>query len=297
MTVHNGAKFLSQTLDSIFAQTFTDFELIVVNNRSTDDTLEILNTYTDTRLKIIEQTKEKPTFGDGIRLAYANVSGEYIAVNDGDDVSFPDRFKYQIAALQEDRNLGLVSGWFEEIDESANHISNFHPPINIAILIETFQTSNPLAHSTYMYRKMASDEVGGYSEKFQYGTDFALVIAMLQSRWSVKIIPKKILQIRVHDAQASLVPELSVVRTKEVVELFKEVSKISGLTERAKLLGQRNLVKRHIQYGFALIHKGNSCSGVREITTSLSLKPIYSSAYLAIFLFRFIKSSLSRKFV
>ncbi len=283
MTVYNAEDFLRETLDAILAQTFTAFELVVVNNGCTDSTQDILDSYDDSRLRVIQQTLAKPTFGDGIRLAYANAHGEFIAVNDGDDVPFPDRFQKQVAALKADETLGLVSGWFEEIDENSSHIQDCCPPIALEELFETYQSSNPLAHSTYMYRKSAADQVGGYVEKYHYGSDFALVLEMVKAGWKIKILSEQLLKLRVHGGQASQATDLSVMRAYEAKELFAIAATLPNLSNAALKQAKKNNVKRIIQYGFALFEENRKAEGWNEVLSALVKSPIYGTGY---FLFR-----------
>ncbi|MDV7340818.1 glycosyltransferase [Terasakiella sp. A23] len=279
MTVYNGEEFLSETLDAIFAQTYKDFELVVCNNGSTDSTQAILDSYDDARLKVIHQTLEKPTFGDGIRLAYANASGEFIAVNDGDDVPTPDRLEKQVAALRADENLALVSGWFEEIDENGKLVQTCELPKSFEGLLEAYQGSNPLAHSTYMYRKSISDKVGGYEPKYHYGSDFALALEMIKAGYKIKVLPKVVLKLRVHSGQASNAPELGLMRAYEARELFREAANLPGLSGAAKAMGRKNVAKRTVQYAFALLHEKKWGKGLGQVFSAITYSPIYGTIY------------------
>ncbi len=283
MTVYNGEVFLRETLDAIFGQTFSDFELVVVNNGCTDSTQDILDSYDDPRLRVVRQTLEKPTFGDGIRLAYANARGEFIAVNDGDDVPLVERFEKQVTALKADKDLGLVSGWFEEIDENSAHLQDCAPPTDLAVLYETYQSANPLAHSTYMYRKSAADQVGGYVEKYHYGSDFALVLEMIKAGWKIKVLSEQVLKLRVHSGQASQAVDLSVMRAFEAKELFAIAATLPNLSVDARKHAKKNNTKRIIQYGFSLWAENRTGEGWKEIISALVKSPLYGSKY---FLFR-----------
>jgi glycosyltransferase involved in cell wall biosynthesis len=283
MTIYNGEKFLRETLDAIFSQTFTDFELVVVNNGCTDSTQDILDSYDDPRMRVVFQTLEKPTFGDGIRLAYANAKGEFIAVNDGDDVPVADRFEKQVAALKADEKLGLVSGWFEEIDENSQPIQECKPPTDIKLLFEAYQSANPLAHSTYMYRKTAADQVGGYVSKYHYGSDFALALEMIKAGWTLKVLPFKVLRLRVHSGQASQAADLSVMRAYEAKELFAVAATLPDLSDAAVRQARKNNVKRIIQYGLALKAENRHAEGWKQILSGVAKSPSYGIAY---YLFR-----------
>ncbi len=106
--VYNKSPYLRECLDSVFDQTFSEFELIAVDDRSTDDSLEILRSYTDPRLKVIALAKNS---GPGLaaQAGHDAATGEYIIRCDADDVQHPERFARQIAFMDEHPEIG-VSG-------------------------------------------------------------------------------------------------------------------------------------------------------------------------------------------
>lgn len=279
MTVYNGEAFLQETLDGVLAQTFADFELVVVNNGSTDGTLAILDAIDDDRLRVI-QAPQHGTFGDGIRLAYENAKGQFIAVQDGDDVSTPDRFAKQAAALDADPSLGIVFGAYQDMDEDGNLAAIHRPPVRPQDLIDTFQTRNPLAHSTYMYRRIASDEVGGYPVEYAYGPDFALVIRLIKKGWGVKVLDDVVLKLRLHAGQTSILPTFSVTRAHDALYLFHEAVRIEGAALKAQRAGARHLAKCTLQYALALLGDGQVRDGLKQMLIGLVRHPLYGLAYL-----------------
>lgn len=279
MTVYNGEAFLQETLDGVFAQTFADFELVVVNNGCTDGTQAILDRVGDARLRVIQAPKHG-TFGDGIRLAYTNARGDYIAVQDGDDVSMPDRFAAQVAALDADTGLGLVSAAFEDIDQDGNPLGFNHPPTALADLVDAFQVSNPLAHSTYMYRRVAADAVGGYPTEYAYGPDFGLVIRLIKAGWGVRVLDDVLLKLRQHVGQASLAPTLSVTRAHDAFHLYAEAAALTGVSPSARRAGARNVTKCAIRYALALTGEGHHRAGWGRLFAALARHPLYSAVYL-----------------
>ena len=138
-TVYNGEAFFQETLDGVFAQTFTDFEWVVVNNGCTDGTQAMLDAIEDDRLRVVQNPDGK-TFGEGIRVAYENAKGQYIAVQDADDVPLSDRFQAQVTALEADEKLGLVSSAYEDIDANSKPLGNHFPPSDQQGLIDALQT-------------------------------------------------------------------------------------------------------------------------------------------------------------
>ena len=279
MTVYNGEAFLQETLDAVFTQTFADFEMVVVNNGCTDRTQAILDGVNDDRLRVI-QAPSHGTFGDGIRLAYKNATGPFIAVQDGDDVPMSDRFDKQVAALMADDQLGLVSSAFEDIDQDGNHLDFKHPPTQLQGLVDALQTSNPMAHSTYMYRKAASDAVGGYPTQYAYGPDFALVIRLIKAGWRVRVLDDVLLKLRQHVGQASLAPALGVTRAHDAYYLYQEASGLGDVSISARRAGARNITKCRARYALALMGEGRHLTGWGQLFAALARHPLYGAVYL-----------------
>lgn len=116
MNCHNGARYLAEAIDSIYAQTFQDFEIIFYDNVSTDDSAEIAARY-DERLKIIKNTGKLKTLGHARREAVKNAAGEWLAFLDTDDVWLPHKLETQLSALDEKRFAFSYAG-IENIDAS-----------------------------------------------------------------------------------------------------------------------------------------------------------------------------------
>ncbi len=280
MTVFNGDAFLQETLDGVWAQTFTDFELVVVNNGSTDGTQAILDAVDDARLRVIQAPARGGTFGDGIRLAYAHACGTYIAVQDADDVSLPTRFEKQVAALEANGSLGLVFGAYQDMDADGNVDVVHHPPGEQHDLANALQSHNPLAHSTYMYRKAASDQVGGYAGEYAYGPDFALVVRLMKKGWGVKGLDDVVLKLRCHPGQVSIASDFSVMRAHDALYLFREASGLAGISPQARRAGRHRIAKCAVQYALALLKEGRVREGVKQMLMGLLRYPLYGSAYL-----------------
>ena len=122
MPVYNGDQFLDKSIKSILNQTFNNFEYIIINDGSTDDSLKIIESYKDRRMKIISYSKNM-----GITFALNNglnvAKGDYIARQDQDDISCPDRFMLQIEYL-ENNDVDLVDTNFIFIDENDKYLQD-----------------------------------------------------------------------------------------------------------------------------------------------------------------------------
>ena len=110
MSVYNDEQYLKESLDSIFAQTIQYFELIIVDDCSTDRTVEIIENYHDDRIRLIRNTENRGLTRN-LNTALEYVQGTYIARMDGDDKSRPERFEKQIAYLEQHPELMLQDAY------------------------------------------------------------------------------------------------------------------------------------------------------------------------------------------
>jgi glycosyltransferase involved in cell wall biosynthesis len=192
MPVRNGERFLRQTIDGLRAQTFADFELIVVDGGSTDRTLDILASYQDPRIRVFQQPLEiTPARNFGI----AQSKSPWIAVQDADDVSLPKRLEMQYCALN--RTPKAVLSYTD-----VNLIGNFDAatgrarfPRTQAFLALRLCYQFPMVHSTVMFNREAALAVGGYT--WRWAEDYGLVVRLVEQGPAVAI-PRKLLHFRLH---------------------------------------------------------------------------------------------------
>lgn len=118
IAVYNGERFLRDALDSVLAQTFTDFELLVVNDGSTDETATILESYSDGHIRVITNTRNIGVVGS-LRRGLNYARGEYIARIDADDIALPERLEKQVEYLDLHPEVGMVASLCLVIDEDS----------------------------------------------------------------------------------------------------------------------------------------------------------------------------------
>jgi len=149
MPVYNTAQYIKESIDSILAQSFPDFELIIFNDGSTDNSSEIIESIKDERIRFYNYQDNKGyvhLLNDGLLLA----KGEYIARMDSDDISLPNRFAEQVALLDNNPDIGLCGTSFLAFG-SYDFIAEM-PRTDLEIR-EMMLTSNPIGHPTVMMRK------------------------------------------------------------------------------------------------------------------------------------------------
>ena len=167
MPVYNAEKFLKEAIDSILNQTFKDFEFLIINDASTDNSKKISLFYKDPRIKYFENKKNlgvAKTLNKGLRLA----KGKYIARMDADDISLPNRFKLQYEKLKIDRNLVIIFSDFDWVNEKGNYHSTYRLASSPEEIFYELQFRNCLGHPTVIFNKeIIVNEFGGYDEKYE----------------------------------------------------------------------------------------------------------------------------------
>ena len=160
MSAYNEERYLATAVDSILGQTFHDFELVVVDDGSTDGTPQVLARYDDPRLRVVRQPNQGLTASliHGLSLA----RGKYIARMDADDLAYPDRLGRQAAFLDANPAVGLLGTAFDEIDAEGRVIGRRPCPTGDAALRRTLIRYNPFFHSSIMLRRGPVEAVGGY---------------------------------------------------------------------------------------------------------------------------------------
>lgn len=170
MSVYNAQDDLQQSVESILSQTFRDFEFIIINDGSSDNSAQILDQYAaqDDRIRLVHQDNTGLTIAlnKGVNMA----EGEYIARQDCDDISYPERFEKQIEFMTAHPEVDLLGGNCDDLYEDGltgqwGHYSDAE--LKIVPFIK-----NPFAHSTIMMRTAPCRTMGGYDESFKTSQDF-----------------------------------------------------------------------------------------------------------------------------
>lgn len=180
MPVYNGARYLREAIESILNQTYEDFEFLIINDGSTDNSLSILNSYAklDGRIRVVSRPNKGliATLNEGISLA----KGVYIARQDSDDVSMVERLSVQVDFLNANSSVGLVGTNYHTINENSRHLSTtdvFTLPDDIKFA-QVF--SNQFGHGAVMFRKEILNLSGNYNIDFEHSEDFDLWTRVLR---------------------------------------------------------------------------------------------------------------------
>lgn len=200
MPVYNSDEFLAESIESILNQNFTCFEFIIIDDASTDNSWQTINSYAenDTRIRCFRNTTNQgcyPSRNRGILLAKAN----YIAVMDSDDVAFPERLYEQYSFLETHKTTLAVGTdfYFMEHEEQKAYL-----PISYEEIVLSLLNNNAILHSSLLIRKEILIKIGYYDEKYMFASDYDL-LCKIALNGRIENIPKVLMRYRWHKNQIS----------------------------------------------------------------------------------------------
>ncbi|MBC3539272.1 glycosyltransferase family 2 protein [Rufibacter sediminis] len=191
MPVYNSEKFLREAMDSILQQTFRDFEFLIIDDGSTDRSVEIIQSYTDPRISFYQNEQNlgiSPTLNKGIHLAKADL----IARMDADDLCYPTRLQRQFEYMQAHPDCAMVSSLVRVISETGETVR--HDRFESRFLYYNLNFICWIYHPTVLYRRQAVQEVGMYTAA--YSEDFELFWQLARNH-KIHNLPEVLLDYRV----------------------------------------------------------------------------------------------------
>ena len=201
MPAHNAELYIAEAIESVLNQTFRDFEFIVINDGSTDETSNIVNPYaeSDPRVRVLE--REKIGFAKALNEGWQEAKGKYIARLDADDISLPTRLQKQVAFLESRSDVHICGTWMKTFGKDAEVVFRYSDDSNYLDCKLLFECV--LCHPTVMMRKTLSTEHGlSYDENFKDASDYCLW-ALVAKRFRLANLPEVLLHYRIHEAQVT----------------------------------------------------------------------------------------------
>jgi glycosyltransferase involved in cell wall biosynthesis len=169
----NAEKTIGRAIESVLQQKYYDFELIVIDDGSTDETGRRIEAFRDARIRVHRFEKNKGLIA-GLNKGLELARGHYIARQDADDQSVPQRFARQVVALDKNLNLGVV-GSCMRLRNSENRLCGVYSyPSKPALAKWQVLFKTPVAHSTVMLRRSVIERVGGYDQSYKFAEDYEL---------------------------------------------------------------------------------------------------------------------------
>lgn len=197
LPVYNAATYLRESIDSVLRQDYTEFELIIVNDGSSDDSQAIIDQYAARDKRIVSITQKNMGLVKTLNRAISLARGELIARIDGDDPWFDGKLSAQTAALRDDPSLVLIGGGFEIINEEGYYLETVLTPTRDEDIRRALMLRNAFGHAGVVFRKKAAIEVGLYDSNYTVTEDYALWIK-LASIGRVKNLPYPVYRYRIN---------------------------------------------------------------------------------------------------
>lgn len=195
---YNQGHFLAEAVDSVLAQTYTEVEVIVVDDGSTDNTVDVAQAYTDPRVRYVY--KENGGLSSARNEGLRHAQGAYIAYLDSDDCFLPDKLTILLGAIAREPELGFVAGQTIPVDEHGNHVGKLFDtplPSNLKELL----LGNPLHVGSVLVRRSWQDQVGFFDETLRSYEDWDMWLRLAQAGCRMLYVPLPVSLYRFHTAQ------------------------------------------------------------------------------------------------
>jgi len=175
MGVYNGEDYVSDAIESILSQTYKNFEFIIINDGSTDETTKIVGDYArlDSRIKVISQPNRG--LAESLNIGIDFAKGDYIARQDADDISLPSRLEKEIQVIASDNTISLVGSFFTYFNENSLKLSTtIVQPFRPIDLRRSVTLNNPFGHGTVLMKKSIFEKHKAYTGKLGPIEDYEL---------------------------------------------------------------------------------------------------------------------------
>ena len=178
IAVYNGKGHIQACIESLLHQSFQNFEIIIVNDGSTDKTRDILDNIDDPRI-FVNHLPVNQGVAKARNIGAKMARGKYLAVLDADDIALPDRLSIQVKFLDTHTDISLVGSYMRLESEMGNSNIVRRPETHLAIM-QSMSAVCPIINTTVMMRKTAFDFVGGYPEAFSHGEDYRFFASIIK---------------------------------------------------------------------------------------------------------------------
>lgn len=199
LPVYNGSRFLKEAIDSILNQTFSNFELIIINDGSTDETQAIISSYNDSRIRSFD--KKNSGLIDTLLFGIKKCNADWIARMDADDICFPNRFEIQLQYISEE--VAVIGSQALLIDENGieygrTKFENNH----LGIMNKIENLFSNIIHPSVLINKRLLEKVGGYDPKMHVAEDFDLWLRISKIGKLINV-NETLIKLRKHDDNIS----------------------------------------------------------------------------------------------
>ncbi len=219
MTVYNGKNYLNEAIESVLCQTLNNYEFLIVDDASTDNSIEIIDSYHDSRIKLLKNKKnigQTASLNKGLAIA----QGKYIARFDQDDVCLPKRLEEQVAFFKKNPSISILCSREYSINEQGKRIGVWKRDLNNygAFLGYIILGLNPVWTPSVMFVRDVFLQLGGFNVDYGPSSDFEFWSRMALKRLNAKVVPKFHQLRRIHNqSQSNLMADEQLQATKRAL--------------------------------------------------------------------------------
>ncbi|HEY8780536.1 MAG TPA: glycosyltransferase [Mucilaginibacter sp.] len=202
MPAYNAGKYIGEAITSVLEQSFTDFELLIINDGSTDETEKIIRSFKDPRIILINQDNRGVAAALNAGLKYARA--KYIARFDADDICYPDRLKIQYDFINSYPEYSIIGSAVDYADAEGHYIFTHHPEGHLNEEIQQLKYSIcPFIHSSVFYKKELIVNNGGYNEHAYTYEDHFLWVNILKNEKACNL-SQSLIKVRLNPESISI---------------------------------------------------------------------------------------------
>ena len=196
MPAYNAERYIADAISSVLEQTFADFELLIINDGSTDNTGRVIASFNDERIVLINQPNRGVSAALNVGLSHARAPN--IARFDADDICHPDRLKIQYDFITSYPEYSIVGSAADYVDAEGHHIFTHYPAAHLNEEIQQLKYSMcPFVHSSVMYKKALIVNNGGYNEQAYTYEDHFLWVNILKNEKACNL-SKALIKVRLN---------------------------------------------------------------------------------------------------
>lgn len=200
IAVYNGGSYIKETIESVLQQDYEDFELLLIDDGSTDDSVEIIRSFQDSRMTLIQQYKNLGIVGNG-NCGFALAQGKYIFLLGHDDLCRKQRLSKQIDFMEKNPNIGICGSWMHPFPAGRQEIRY---PCQPEMIQCELLFSNPVgAPSTVLRKQVLLEAQLSYRKEYACAEDYDLWVQAAQKGVTIANLPEALVDYRIHERQMS----------------------------------------------------------------------------------------------
>ena len=207
MAVYNGGRYLREAMDSVLSQDFADFEFVIVDDCSTDETPAMIAAYGDPRIVYLRNERNAGQTAS-LNTALRAARGPFVARIDADDAYQPGKLRRQVAFLEANPDVAVCGTAAVKFDGDGREFGLFIPPTRADDIRFAIHQRVPVCHVSVMMRRDAVLAAGGYDEGYKYAADYALWSTLLTRGHRIANLPEPLMKYREFRASLGAVHKL-----------------------------------------------------------------------------------------